>query len=387
MHFEMIPESECRERVKNVRSEMMRRGLDVLVIYAPSMKTEKAANTRYLSNWSNAHGDTILILPVEKEPTFLVSPSVAVYVKEQSWISDIRACRGLVSDVKGVLQSLKLANDRVGTVGIDEDMMRVKYEALLKELVYFNIENATDILEDLRLIKSSNEIIQIRKTADICEVAYEAFFDSIRPGIPEYKITAAMEYAAKAEGAETVHFAIASGTVIDRSGIPPHSNILQRGDMISIAFSLSYEGYHNQVSRCCVIGTPNRDQQSVFNAVYESEIAMIDTMKPGVSLSKVAEAGMGPILKAGYEEYLLTRLGHGQGANYGEKPVIPSKSLWGTMGMENLQFKMKDGMVITLHPALVAGKLGGADHGDVCLLTGKDTEVISDFRRGSLIQV
>jgi len=366
---------------------MTRRNLEALIIYAPSMKTENAANTRYLSNWSNAHGATILIVPVEKEPTFLVSPSVTVYVKEQSWISDIRSCRGLVSDVKGVLQELNLENNRVGTVGIEEDLPRVPYNTLMSDLVDYKLENATDILEDLRLIKSPNEIKQLRKTADICEIAYEAFFDSIKPGIPEYKITAAMEYAAKAEGAETVHFAIASGPVIDRSGTPPHSNILQKGDMISIAFSLSYEGYHNQVSRCCVIGTPNRDQQSVFNAVYESEVSMINIMKPGVSLSAVAEAGMTPIIEAGYEKYLLTRLGHGQGANYGEKPVIPSKSLWGNMGMDDLQFRMREGMIMTLHPALVAGKLGGADHGDVCLVNKNGTEVISDFRRGTLTQV
>ena len=66
---------------------------------------------------------------------------------------------------------------------------------------------------------------------------------------------------------------------------------------------------------------------------------------------KVAEAGMEPIREAGFEKHLLTRLGHGEGLNYHEKPDITTKSLWGDMGSEYTQFKLEKGMIMVLHPS------------------------------------
>lgn len=382
----MIPESEFRERVSKVREETKKHDLQILVIYAPDRNTEKVGNTRYLTNWSNAHGASILILPLEKDPIFLVHDSSLPYAKEDSWISDVRGTKGVLGEVKKILRDLKVGDGKVGLVGVHDDMPRNQYDFLMKDLTSFKLENATAILENLRLIKSPNEIKQLKKTAEVGEKAFEAFFESIKPGIPAYKTTAEIAGAAMAEGAEVFHIHFGSGPFVDKMVTPPTFDTLQKGDLITIAFVHSIEGYFNQVCRSCVIGKPSKVQLEVFDASYNSERAVVDAMKPGARLNEVAKAGMEPIIKAGLEKELITRLGHGTGINYGEPPVIPNESIYGGARTEYNQFELKKGMAMILHSGILAKK-GGGMYGDTVVVTEKGAEILTNYRAGELIQV
>jgi Xaa-Pro aminopeptidase len=96
--------------------------------------------------------------------------------------------------------------------------------------VFTSPESATFDVEELRRIKSAEEIACIRKAADLADRGYQHFARTVKPGMAEYELVAEVEAFLKANGAEDNFMLIASGGVEVTGMKPPTDRRFIAGD-------------------------------------------------------------------------------------------------------------------------------------------------------------
>ncbi|MCX6168793.1 MAG: Xaa-Pro aminopeptidase [Ignavibacteriales bacterium] len=187
------------------------------------------------------------------------------------------------------------------------------------------------VVNQLRVIKSANEINAIRKSVN---VSHQAFFEAvkmIKPGKYEYEVEAVMDLISKLNGCKRLAFPaiIASGKNVNTIHYDLNNTQMQSGDLVMIDFGAEYSYYASDVTRTFPVnGKFSSEQNTVYNIVLEAYKAVIQAAKPGVSynylyslsrdiiLSKMLEKGIitgnkQDIINTGrYRNYIPAGLGH-----------------------------------------------------------------------------
>ncbi len=252
----------------------------------------------------------------------------------------------------------------VGLVGLG-NMSAALYEGLHKALPGVKIVNATDLVDQERMVKSEEEIKLHREAAYMHERDYELTKRLIEPGRTLGEIMEEIRHAQVQAGSEEQQIAIASGQpggAFDEQMSWGNTSIrrrLKQGDIINILIESSAAGgYWYDLRRFLSIGKPTEGYLEAHAIAKEAREILIANLKPGL-LPAVA-------LKAS-DEFLMSKgcppetrvVGHGQGLDLVERPVIrPEETA-----------KLEVGMVLSAHP--VAKTKRGA-----CSLS--DTYVIAD---------
>lgn len=150
--------------------------------------------------------------------------------------------------------------------------------------------NLSEIIGEMRLIKSAYEIGQMKKAIDItCNALIESM-KSAKPGMYEYELQAILEYNFKKEGCTRNGFPSIVG-----SG--PNSCILhyetnqrktQNGDIVVMDVGAEYGYYSADVTRTFPLnGKYSEAQKTIYNIVLKAQSETIDALKPGMRFYQV----------------------------------------------------------------------------------------------------
>jgi Xaa-Pro aminopeptidase len=110
---------------------------------------------------------------------------------------------GMLHSLMHVWKELKL---ETGKVGVENTFLRVSMLDMLKhphakpEKLAFS--DATELMTELRIIKSSEELEKIRKAGKVADKAMEAAVNAVKAGVAETEIAGEAEYAMRKNGAE-----------------------------------------------------------------------------------------------------------------------------------------------------------------------------------------
>lgn len=371
-----IPEREFRERIRKIRKAMTIRNLDALVVYARDRKTEKTANIQYISGFNNDQSDSLIILPMEKEPVLILGDHDFISAKTASWMSNMVLSHNKIEDTVKILEKLRLKEKKLGIVNFD-DIRVSQYSRFKNMLQKADLIDTTSILVELRMLKSPNEIKLQKECCEIQAKGFEAFFDKAKEGVPEFVLGGAMEGAVKEAGAEVHHMAISTGWPPDVSLTHAATRRkLKKGDPINICQALSYKGYFTQVERGGSLGKPNDRVIEVFNACVEGSDVMQKAMKPGVTCAEVAQVMTDYLTEVGLQNNVWTRYGHPCGLDYSERPVIQTQG-------PDASTIIKEGFTFVIHPGLnyftdYHEKPGKMTYGDYVAVTKTGIKVLSD---------
>jgi methionyl aminopeptidase len=124
----------------------------------------------------------------------------------------------------------------------------------------------------------------------------------------------------------------------------PHAYTLQDGDLLSLDFAVSLEGWVTDSALTMIVGnTKNPEDQRLIDTCERALVAGIAKAKPGGHLGDISFA-IGEVLRgAGY--LVNTDFGgHGVGRTMHEDPSIPND------GRANSGPKLKAGMVFAIEP-------------------------------------
>jgi Xaa-Pro aminopeptidase len=234
------------------------------------------------------------------------------------------------------------------------------------------------LVENLRLIKESEEIARLRAAAQAGSCLFDSVLAIIKPGVPETSVAGELEYAARRAGVAGMSFdtIVASGP---RSALPhgrASGRPIARRGFVVLDFGVILRNYCSDMTRTVHMGRPSREMGVMYEAVREAEQAGIDSVRHGVMAREVDRAVRKVLRRAGLVKYFTHSTGHGVGLEVHEPPRLSRDS----------QFRLEAGMVITIEPGVYLPGKGGVRIEDMVLVTANGAEVLTAAPR-ELIQL
>lgn len=243
------------------------------------------------------------------------------------------------------------------------ELMEARFVEAVRRATNKNPVSATLAVEELRRVKTPNEIELIQQACILADRGYQYFTEVIEVGMKEYELVAEVESFVKSNGAEDNFMIIASGGTEVVGMKPPTDRKFEKGDSVTTELSPQVGGYFAQICRTLVIGEPNAEQIESFRIFSEAQKAGQEFLKPGVDIADVARVQNDVFRKHGYGAYTgpkYTRVrGHGLGLYLDENPHV----------LEDVNYVVKEGMVLIVHPNTYLPLSGYMVFGDTLLVT------------------
>ena len=338
-------------RWKLIREEMEKRGLECLIVWGCYGRFHHlGANFRYLSNLAE---EGYVVFPLENDPT--LSIFLGGYFTEP-WIQDVRGGQPKHSKVISErLRELHLEKARIGivepsTYDIEVGFPHNTYVALTSNFPDAHFEDATDILEEARMIKSPAEIKCLELGCEAAEKVFQAVMDTAKPGVKSSEVKAVILDTLFREAGEPCPMLLfnhhSKGERAGFKRIPMwDERILKTGDIITFEVDASYLGYIAQFNQPFSLGEPDEDWQKIFDVAIECVNNGLSFLKPGITVGELNEVMLAPTQKAGYSK--LNPTFHGLGLAIEE----PFGSFHGQPSYQPKSDRViKPGMVLEFEP-------------------------------------
>jgi len=378
----MPPEEEFLRRLKNVRKQMEKRGFDALIIYScpGSLRFGQRGHVVYMSNQEPYYSDTMMVLPQDEKSGALLEIEEAEYfASDCTWVEEIELSANHVDTARKYLRKIGLKKPKIGIVG-EYSMSPALYACFQKESAFSQVEPASDIIENERIVKSDWELQCIREASRIAKEGIEAAARFARPGILDLEITAEIERVCRLEGSEFFpHYTIVS------SG--PDSKYhawwwkcgqrrLQQGDIFLLDFGTMYAGYCCDISRPFIVGQPSQTQKDVFEVLKQAQEAGRKAAREGALTSDVDKA-VRRIYRETWPAEESWGGGHGVGLEVHEWPFISFQKIPHGNAYEDT--KLRANTVISLEPQIVIPALGKFSVEDEFVITKTGAERLNDI--------
>ena len=331
---------------KRLYDFMSSRNIDAVVL-------RSGVNVTYLSGFSypgtlGRHLDlvdsprSVLVLwPRMGDPVLIADLFAVPLAKRDSLISDIRSFNGYVESAYTVLRDVLDEKGLVdGRLGFEHQYLNENTLGAVRS--YFpkaDILDCSDMMDEVRWIKTKGEISLLQANADLLDKAYLEVFPGVIVGDTEREIHARIVKACISRGAQWVHGILNSSrnTVIYGGEGDFEFAAL---DIIRNDYVLYRDGYPGHQSRTVVLGTPSGDQMRTYKAVRDIYRATIEQCKPGISARAVHQFAVDQFKKAGFKNK-VNITGHGVGPWWHQqRPFLVE-------GSEDI---IEEGMVIAFEP-------------------------------------
>src|SRR5437899_3572921 len=223
------------------------------------------------------------------------------------------------------------------------------------------------LVEELRIIKSAEEVALLRAVASIAGRAFDRVRAAVRPGLRERDVAFLLEQTFRELGADGPAFETIVAAA-ERGALPhgrPSDRVRARGDTVVVDFGATAAGYHSDTTRTIVVGEPTPEQARLIEAVRRAQLASIALMKPGVTADEVDRRAREAL--AGEEHAFGHGLGHGIGLQVHERPYLSATD----------HTALRPGMVITNEPGIYIPGWGGVRLEEMVLITETGPEVLT----------
>ncbi|MDK2870349.1 MAG: Xaa-Pro dipeptidase [Pyrococcus sp.] len=347
-----------KERLEKLVKFMDENSIDRVFIAKP-------VNVYYFSGTSPLGGGYIIV--DGDEATLYVPELEYEMAKEESKLPVVKFKK--FDEIYDFLKNTK-------TLGIEGTLSYSLVENFKEKAGIKEFKNIDDVIKDLRIIKTKEEIEIIEKACEIADKAVIAAIEEITEGKREREVAAKVEYLMKMNGAEKPAFdtIIASG---HRSALPhgvASDKRIEKGDLVVIDLGALYNHYNSDITRTIVVGSPNEKQREIYEVVLEAQKRAVKAAKPGMTAKELDSIAREIIKEYGYGDYFIHSLGHGVGLEIHEWPRISQYD----------ETVLKEGMVITIEPGIYIPKLGGVRIEDTVLITENGAKRLTKTERDLL---
>lgn len=231
------------------------------------------------------------------------------------------------------------------------------------------LQPASDLVEGMRMRKSSAEIARMRSAAEIGDAAFEYILDRIEPGRSEIEIARELERCMIDSGAQALSFdaIVAAGS---RSAMPhahPGSSVLKGNEVVLMDFGCIVDGYCSDMTRTVFLGTPPAKLDDVYGIVYDAQAAGVSAVASDASCSVVDSVCRQLISDAGYGDDFSHSTGHGVGLEIHEEPRLSQTST----------AILASGHVVTIEPGIYLTGIGGVRIEDMVAVTDGEPAVLT----------
>ena len=222
-------------------------------------------------------------------------------------------------DLKIILDELDLKGKRLG----------IEYEAygltgrnalsLNKSLEnYCLVEDKSNLINMLRVIKSKEEILYVKNAAELADKALDEVWKYAKAGASESKILAEMNRVIFEGGGDypANEFIIGSGKNALLCRYQAEKQILNQKDQLSIEWAGTFRHYHSAMFRTIPIGTADPKQIKMHEACVEALKNCESKLKPGNKVGEVFDIHAKTFDDLGYNKARMNACGYSLGSTF-----------------------------------------------------------------------
>jgi len=333
---------------------LARHGLDALVATSP-------VNVTYFSDyrcWADAlfrdymmrpggssdRQQTFAILPAQGEPALVLPVMFAVNAAD-SWVRDLhvfgeagfeRLARPEATTEayrrfydlpsapahstahEALLGALKARGLTDGRIGMEVEGLSQRTVGLLRTaLPRAALKDCSNLIRWLRMVKSSEEMSRLRRSAEINEQAAMESLALAEPGRPMADLIEQYRARCAELGADFDHFAFGPGGY----GIATETSyVLNRGDVLYTDFGCAYRGYFSDAGATLVVGEMPPALRDRYVVLRDCILAGAAALRPGARSSSVQAAMQQVLAEHGLAESFPH--GHGLGLEVRDYPIL-----------------------------------------------------------------
>ena len=253
-------------------------------------------------------------------------------------------------DLKNILNELNLKGKNLG----------IEYEAygltgrntlrLNKSLEnYCKIVDKSNLITNLRVVKSAEEIFYVRKAAELADKALEEVWKHAKVGASESTILAKMNSIIFEGGGDypANEFIIGSGKNALLCRYQSEKQILKNPDQLTIEWAGTYKHYHSAMFRTIPIGKANPKHYKMHEACVEALKNCEKKLKPGNKIGEVFDVHAKTFDDLGYNKARMNACGYSLGTTFS-----PNWMDW-PMIYKNNPYIIQPGNVFFMHMILM----------------------------------
>mgnify|MGYP001173133404 CR=1 FL=1 len=367
--------SEFENRVKKARILMDKNHIDLLLITSPH-------NFRYFSGldsyfWESPTRPWFLLIPINNNPVAVV-PSIGQTALEKTWIKNVLTWQSPNPNDEGVSvlkETILQLIPNKGNIGCElglESHLRMSiddFDRLRKNLPNYKFTNASNIIWQLRMIKSKSETDKVKKIVSIASKVFDNLSNYMKIGMSEIDICNIFKQQLNENGADhTLYMSCASSNGgYDQIICNPSDKKIEVGDILIIDTGSTFDGYFCDFDRNFAFGKINGECQDAYKVLWEATEKVFEEIKPGKTCGEISNSLLEILKRSGLSSNSVGRMGHGLGLQVTEPPSIHPDDK--TMLEEN--------MIMTIEPCFeyMPGKM--IVHEENILITEKGYELLS----------
>jgi Xaa-Pro dipeptidase len=298
MHFSA---AERDRRWARVRDLMAGAGLDVIVAPPHTGHHDHfSAYTRYLTGLGGWSFEVGAVFPLDGEVTAFVVPDVSPgkWREQQDWIGDIRTSGRAFGD--GLIERVRelgIARPRIGLAGLsgvprfaDGIVAYGFHQKLSAAFPDASLADCTHLLDVARYTKGAEEIEALRESVAYAEAAIAAMQATVRPGVTENAVYAAMLSAMIERGSEIpamIMWSAGPPEAVVSAG-PPTARRFASGDFLRVEVEGRAAGYCGQVTTVGMLGRIPAAYRDMWRVQQEALAVCSDLARPGITLGELA---------------------------------------------------------------------------------------------------
>jgi Xaa-Pro dipeptidase len=344
--------AEYASRLRRTRAAMRDAGLDALLVFHQEHMFYLAGYDQ-IGYWVYQ----VLIVPASDEPmTAVVRKVDELLVRDGGIVEDVRvwlddATRDPAEQTADVLAARGLLRGRrLGIERKSHALLPYYYDLLRAALAGAELVDASDLITELRVVKSPAEIAYMRRAGEVMDAGVQAAWETLRPGVRECDVHAAVAAAMYRAGGEHPSVAPPMGTghrTLTQTHGAATTREVRAGDPFLLEVGGCVRRYHAVCMRTASVGPPGDRTRSMHDAIRAATDAGLPAIKPGARTAEVARLVHEALAERGYSR-------RGQHVGYGIGLGYPPT--W----IDNLRIKetdphvLQEGMTFLFHSGLLA---------------------------------
>ncbi len=263
-------------------------------------------------------------------------------------------------------------------IGVRDDAFRLGFEdtnltvaelTKLKETQSVSLVPTRDRIENLRMIKTADEIANIKLAANVTDLCFKFIQGRIRPGTSESRLAWDIEGFLRYRAGGIAFSPIVA---FNEHSSKPHyadrsNNPLKKGTLILLDFGAKVNGYCADMTRILFFGTPKDEWVNSYAAVLAAHDKAIALLKEGERNGATLDAAAREVIAEANLPVYPHSLGHAVGLAIHESPRL-------TVRKSEL---LSPNMAVTVEPGVYVEGAYGIRIEDLVLIKKDKIEILS----------
>ena len=253
-------------------------------------------------------------------------------------------------DLKIILNELDLNGKKIGIEYEAYGMTGRNALRLNKSLEnYCEIEDQSELITKHRVVKSREEIVYVKKAAELADKALDEAWKYTKAGASEAKILAEMQRIVLEGGGDypANEYIIGSGHNALLCRYQAEKRNLSKKDQLSIEWAGTYKHYHSAMFRTIVVGKENQKQIKMHDACVKALTNCEKKLIPGNTVGEVFDIHAKTFDDLGYKDSRMNACGYSLGSTFS-----PNWMDWPMLYTGN-PYKIVPGNVFFMHMILM----------------------------------